>query len=99
MTITNKTTARNFIATLEGYAKRSKNITIVHKYIGWHLCGVQVNVKKESKVSREMVEYIAKVLPYVEEEQDTTNPATLYKSHEEDQAEDVWEGQCCVLYI
>ena len=96
-TIINKTTARTFINTLEAYAKRSKYITIVHKYIGWHLCGVQVNVTKENKVVREMVQYIASVLPYKEEE-DMTNGAIWYKSHAEEQEEDVWEAQCCVSH-
>lgn len=92
-TIINKATARTFIRTIEDYAKRSKHITVVHKYIGWHLCGMQVNITKDTKVTREMVDYIASVLPYAEVED---NGTVWYKSHEEEPAEDVWEGQCCV---
>ena len=92
-TITNKSTAYTFIRTLEGYAKRSKHITMVHKYVGCELCAVQVNITKDTKATRAMVEYIASVLPYAEVE-DTGS--TWYKSYAEEPVEDVWMGQCCV---
>ena len=97
-TITNRTTARNFINTLEAFAKRSKYISVRRQYIAFELCSVQVDFTKSNRVVREMLRYIANVLPYEEVEEYDEN-TTWYKSHSIDQPDGVWETRCCVCYF
>lgn len=97
-TIKNRTCANTFVKTIESFAKRSKYITIRHKYVGYDFCGVQVNVTKKNRVVREMMDYMASLLPVVEEEDLHVLTATWYKSHAEGQTEDGYVVQCCVSY-
>jgi hypothetical protein len=88
-------TCKDIIATLEQFAKRSEHITIRHKYCGLEFCQVQMNVSKNTKVVKEMVEYLKSRLAYHEVEYG----AEWFKTSENCEFEDGgWCASVCVQY-
>jgi hypothetical protein len=77
------------ISAIEGFAKRSKLITIVYNRSFWGRVCMQINISKYNKVVSEMVEYIKTFCDYVEEE----NNGSMWLRNYDDLAEedeDVW---------
>ena len=88
------------ISAIEGFAKRSKLITIVYNRSFWGRVCMQININKYNKVVDEMVEYIKTFCNYVEEE----NNGSMWLRNYDDLAEedeDVWvlEYEICLHHL
>ena len=86
------------IRTIEGFAKRSKLITIVHNKRVWGRVYMQINISKYNKIVNEMVEYLKTLCNYVEEENDGSIWLHNYDYLIDDEDADVWalEYAVCV---
>ena len=89
------------ISTIEGFAKRSKLITIVYNRTLWGRVSMQININKYNKVVNEMVEYLKTFCNYVEEENDGSMWLHNYDYLVEDEDADVWavEYAICVHHL
>ena len=63
---------RAFKAELEKFEKRSKAITVVHKFEIYNRYYTQINITKQNKVINEMVEYIKRFCNIVDVDADGT---------------------------
>lgn len=89
------------ISAIEGFAKRSKLITIVYNRRLWGRVCMQVNINKYNKVVNEMVEYIKTFCDYVEEENNGSMWLRNYDDLVEDEDADVWvlEYEICLHHL
>ena len=63
---------RAFKAEIEKFEKRSKAITVVHKFEIYNRYYTQINITKQNKVVNEMIEYIKGFCDVVEIDTDGT---------------------------
>lgn len=86
------------ISAIEGFAKRSKLITIAHNRRLWGRVYLQINISKYNKVVNEMVEYLKTFCNYVEEESNGSMWLHNYDYLAEDEDADVWaiEYEICI---
>ena len=86
------------ISAIEGFAKRSKLITIVYNRSFWGRVCIRININKYNKVVNEMVEYIKTFCNYVEEEDNGSMWLRNYDDLAENENADEWalEYEICL---